>query len=546
MALADRHRTLSNGRVNQFAGPERFMAHAQTLADLARVQAADLGERAALIFEDRATSYAELDARSSRAAQALLALGLEPGARVAFLGHDSDLAFEFVLAAAKARAVVLGINWRLTAPEIEYILRDSGAELLAVAPAFADALAPLLPRLPALRKIVVVGGSHALGEPYEAWRAAAPARDPELPVSREDVVVQMYTSGTTGRPKGVQLAHRSFFAVVEGLRAAGDPWIGWSREDVSLLDIPSFHIGGLWWAMTGLGAGATNVVMDRFVGWKALELLERHRVTKVCMVPAMIQVLLSEPRAKGTDFGALGHVVYGGSPIPRTLLERALETFGCGLAQIYGLTETGNTAVCLRPEDHLDLDSELLRAAGRPYPGVELRCIDAQGNALAPRSVGEICIRSPANMVGYWRQSEATARTLVDGWVHTGDAGYLDERGYVYVHDRIKDMILYAGENVYPAEIESVLCAHPGVLEAAVIGVPDERWGELVKALVVRRPAASVSARELIAFARRELADFKLPKSVDFVEALPRTPSGKLKKAELREPFWQGRDRQVN
>ena len=522
------------------------MAHAQTLADLSRAQAERLGDRPALIFEERVTSYAELDARASRTAQALLGLGLEPGARVAFLGHDSDVAFEFVLAAAKARAVVLGVNWRLTAPEVEYILRDSGAEVLAVSTAFAGLVAPLVPGLPALRKVVVVGGEHTLGQRHEDWRDRAPQRDPGLPASRDDVVVQMYTSGTTGRPKGVQLAHRSFFAVVENLRAAGDPWIGWSEDDVSLLDIPSFHIGGLWWAMTGLAAGATNVVMDRFVGWKALELLERHRVTKVCMVPAMIQVVLSEPRAKEADFAALGHLVYGGSPIPRTLLERALETFGCGLAQIYGLTETGNTAVCLRPEDHLDRESELLRAAGRPYPGVELRCIDSSGRALPPRAVGEICIRSPANMVGYWRQPEATARTLIDGWIHTGDAGYLDERGYVYVHDRIKDMIIYAGENVYPAEIESVLCAHPAVLEAAVIGVPDERWGELVKALVVRRPGATVTARELLAAARRELADFKVPKSIDFVDSLPRTPSGKLKKAELREPYWKGRERQVN
>jgi acyl-CoA synthetase (AMP-forming)/AMP-acid ligase II len=522
------------------------MDRPQTLADLPRAQAELMGEKPALIFEERATSYAELDARSSQSAQALLGLGLEPGARVAFLAHDSDVAFEFALAAAKARAVVLGINWRLTAPEIEYILRDSAAEVLAVSPAFADAVSALVPQIPSLRKVLLVGGSHALGERYEDWRAAAPARDPLLPSSRDDVVVQMYTSGTTGRPKGVQLAHRSFFAVVEGLRAAGDPWIGWSADDVSLLDMPAFHIGGLWWAMTGLGAGATNVVMDRFVGWKAIELMERHRVTKVCMVPAMIQVALSEPRAREADFSALGHLVYGGSPIPRTLLERALDTFGCGLAQIYGLTETGNTAVCLRPEDHLDRESELLRAAGKPYPGVELRCIDAAGRTLPPRAVGEICIRSPANMVGYWSQPEATARTLVDGWIHTGDAGFLDERGYVYVHDRIKDMIIYAGENVYPAEIESVLCAHPDVLEAAVIGVPDERWGELVKALVVRRSGASASARDLLAFARRELADFKVPKSVDFVEGLPRTPSGKLKKAELREPYWKGRDRQVN
>ncbi len=519
------------------------------LADLTRIQAAVRPDRCALVFGERRTTYAELDLRTNRLAQALLAEGLVPGARVAWIGKDSDRAFEFALACAKARVVLLGINWRLTASEIEFLLEDSEAECVCVSLEFADKIAALAARLGSVRKFVIVDGEHALGASLASWSASASTRDPALPVSPDDVVVQMYTSGTTGRPKGVQLAHRSFFAVRDGLREAGDPWIGWNVNDVSLLNIPAFHIGGLWWAMTGLAEGACNVVMDTFVGWKLLELIETRRVTKVCMVPAMIQVALSEPRAATTDFSSLGHVVYGGSPIPRSLLERAMDVFRCDFAQIYGLTETGNTAVCLRPADHRAARAganDRLRAAGRPYPGVSLRCIDAAGRELPARAVGEICIRSRANMVGYWRQPEATAKTLVDGWIHTGDAGFLDEEGYLFIHDRVKDMIIYAGENIYPAEIESVLCAHPSVLEAAVIGVPDERWGELVRAFVVKRPGLDVTPRELLAFARRDLADFKVPKVVEFVDTLPRTPSGKLKKAELREPFWRGRDRNVN
>jgi acyl-CoA synthetase (AMP-forming)/AMP-acid ligase II len=514
------------------------------LADLTRVQARVRPDRCALVQGERRTSYAELDAWTNRLAQALLAEGLEPGARVAWMAKDSALTFAFALACAKARVVLLGVNWRLSASEVAYVLEDSGAAFLAVGAEFAEKIATLAPLLQRMRRVVVVDGSHALGSTLEAWSASASERDPALPVSPEDVVVQMYTSGTTGRPKGVQLAHRSFFAVRAALRAADDPWIGWSADDVSLMNIPAFHIGGLWWAMTGLGSGACNVVMESFVGWKLLELIAARRVTKVCMVPAMIQVALTEPSAATTDFSSLRCVVYGGSPIPRPLLERAMQVFGCDFAQIYGLTETGNTAVCLRPADHRA--GERLRAAGRPYPGVSLRCTDASGRDLPTRAVGEIWIRSPANMVGYWKNPDATAQTLVDGWIRTGDAGYLDEEGYLFIHDRVKDMIIYAGENIYPAEIESVLCAHPAVLEAAVIGVPDERWGELVRAIVVKRPGQDVTPRELLAFARRDLADFKLPKFVDFVDALPRTPSGKIKKAELRAPFWRGRERNVN
>jgi long-chain acyl-CoA synthetase len=286
------------------------------------------------------------------------------------------------------------------------------------------------------------------------------------------------------------------------------------------------------------------IVVGSFVAWQALELIQRHGVTKACMVPAMIQMLLAEPTCATTDFSTLEHMVYGGSPITRTCLTKAMERFGCGFAQIYGLTETGNTAVCLRPEDHGRDD--LLKAAGRPYPNVRAKVVDASGNPLDTGEVGEVCLHSPANMVGYWKNPEATAQTLIDGWIHTGDAGHIDDEGYVFVSDRIKDMIICAGENIYPAEVESVLASHPAVLEAAVIGVPDERWGELVKAVVVLRPGMSAPSAELLAHCRRDLADFKVPRSVDFTDALPRTPSGKVRKHILRKPYWEGRDRQVN
>ena len=227
-------------------------------------------------------------------------------------------------------------------------------------------------------------------------------------------------------------------------------------------------------------------------------------------------------------------------------MTESIRVFGCEFGQIYGLTETGNTAVFLRPHDHHDLESERLKAAGRPYPGVRAKVIDEQGTELAPREIGEICLHSPANMTGYWNRPEATADTLRDGWVHTGDAGYLDEEGYVFVCDRVKDMILYAGENVYPAEVESALMGHPDVAECAVIGVPHDRWGEEVKAIVVPKPGSAPKPHEILAHARGQIAGFKVPKTVDFADSLPRTPSGKIQKAKLRAPYWEGRERQVN
>lgn len=518
----------------------------RTLADMTRFHAAERGDSVALEFEGRETTFGRLDGAASQVANALLADDVVPGTRCATVTKDSDHVYELQFGIAKANAVVQGVNWRLAPREIAFIVNDGGAELLFVGEDLFDKVEAIRGELTTVKKIIAMSGSHPEWQPYEAWRDAQPDTDPMLPADPEAVVVQMHTSGTTGHPKGVQLPNRSFFEVIRSMRAHGDDWIGFSDRDVSLQCFPLFHIGGFWWAVTGLNAGSKNVVMETFVAWRALELLAKHRVTKVCMVPAMMGMCLSEPSCKDTDFSTLTHIVYGGSPIPIPLLKQSIETFGCDFAQIYGLTETGNTAVCLRPDDHRDLASERLKAAGAPYPGVRTKVIDEEGAELPPRAIGEICLHSPANMVGYWNRPDATAETLRDGWVHSGDAGYLDEDGYVYVCDRVKDMIISAGENIYPAEVESAVCTHEAVAEAAVIGIPDDRWGEQVKAVVVLKPGATARPHEIIARCRAEIADFKVPRTVDFVEALPRTPSGKVKKGELREPYWKGRERRVN
>ncbi|KZM72582.1 long-chain-fatty-acid--CoA ligase [Nocardia terpenica] len=490
-----------------------------TIADLA--SRAD-GDATALICDGRTLSYAGLEQASNRIAWAIIAEGLAPGARVAFLGLESVDYYAALLGCAKSRTVLVPINFRLTAPEIAHILTDSGSRLLIV----DDALRP---RLSALPGVIVVCASE-----FGDWCGAHSPHAPGLPVSRADAVVQLYTSGTTGLPKGVVLAHRSFFAVREALAAAGESWIDWRPGDIGLIGIPGFHVGGLWWAAQGLAAGATMVAMPRFEAGAAVRLIRELGVTTVCVVPSMLGLMLDEPGAEAAAFTTVRKVVYGGSPISETLLRAAISTLGCEFAQIYGLTETGNTAVCLPPADHIP-GSPRLRAAGRPYPGFAVRIIGPDGAPLPPGEVGEVCLRTPAHMIAYWRQPQATAETLVDGWIHTGDAGSVDEDGYLYLRDRLKDMIIAGGENIYPAEVENVLAKHPAVADVAVIGVPDARFGERVHAFVTARPHEIVSARDLFVFCTRHLAAYKIPSRFDVVDRIPRNPSGKILRRELRD-----------
>lgn len=493
----------------------------------------------AVICGDQAYSYAELHRESNRLAHGLRADGLGPGDRVAYLGKESVQYYATVFACAKIGAVLVPVNFRLTGTEVEHILRDSHSALLIVDADLRDTIEPVAAQLPAL----IVRGSGP-GD-FAAWTGGRPDADLAAPGGPDDPVVQLYTSGTTGLPKGVVLAQRSFFAVRDALAGAGLDWIDWRAGDRSLIGIPGFHVGGLWWAVQGFSAGVTNVAMPRFDSARALELITALGVTTVCVVPSMLRLLLAEPDADKAAFATVRKVVYGGSPIAEALLRAALPVLDCDFAQIYGLTETGNTAVCLPPVDHRD-GSPRLRAAGKPYPCVQVKVIDEAGHPLPAGQVGEVCLRSPARMLEYWGLPEATARTLVDGWIHTGDAGHLDADGYLYISDRLKDMIIVAGENIYPAEIENVITQHPGVSDAAVIGVPHDTFGEAVHAFVAVRPGHRVSPRDLLVFCRERMATFKIPSRFETVDAVPRNPSGKILRRELRDRFWAGRDRHVN
>jgi acyl-CoA synthetase (AMP-forming)/AMP-acid ligase II len=515
----------------------------ETLAGVARRHGRVRGEKIALSFEGRDTSYAELDRRSNQAANALIAAGVQPGDAIAYFGKNSDHYFELLLAAGKARAIMAPVGWRLSATEAGYIIADAQAKLVFVGPECVETLKAAAPEGVAI--VAMEEGAHDCPV-YEAWRGAQPATDPARGDVADDVVLLLYTSGTTGKPKGVMLTSANLLRARTQRVELG--WNEWFDTDVNYVAMPVAHIGGTGWGFSGLFYGVKNIVARDFNPLEALEVIEREGVGKMFMVPAALQFVIRMPRAREIDYSKLRLILYGASPMPVALLRECMDVFGCKFCQQYGMTETTGTIVYLPPEDHDPKGAHRMAAAGLPMPGVELRIVDAEGSVLGANQTGEIATRSPANMAGYWRNESATASTLAnDGWLRTGDAGHIDEDGYLFIQDRIKDMICSGAENIYPAEVENAIHGHADVAEVAVIGVPDETWGEAVKAIVVLKPGVAGDPADIIAFAREHIATYKAPKSVDFRDQpLPRSASGKILRRELREPYWAGKERRVN
>ena len=507
-----------------------------TIADIVRVHAAKRPDAIALVVGDRAITFAELDIRTNQAAQAFLDGGVGFGDRVAFIEKNGAEFFEVVCGLAKLGAVGVPVNWRLTAPEMLNIVNDAQAKVVVVGAEFFGHVEAIEDRLAAS---VVAVGEHPRWPGFERWIADFPAEDPGVATESDDVAFLMYTSGTTGPPKGVMLSNDNYFSKAAGI---ADKW-RFDGDSMSLAVMPMFHMAGSGWALVGLAEGCTTVVLRDVDPPAILDTVARHGITNMLLVPAVIQMLLATPG--DADFSSVRAIVYGASPITDDVLVKGLARFGCEFLQVYGLTETTGSITQLDDHDPVHRPG-LLRSCGKPYPWVDVRIVDKAGVDVPCGTVGELWTRSPQNMLGYWNNPEATAATLTpDGWLKTGDAGYVDDDGYLYLHDRVKDMIVSGGENVSPAEVENVLMTHPGVGDVAVIGVPDEKWGEAVKAVVVPAAGTAPTEADLISHAREHLAGYKLPKSVDFAEVLPRTPSGKLLKRTLREPYWKGVGRRI-
>jgi long-chain acyl-CoA synthetase len=500
-----------------------------SLLTLFRTHATQTPDAPCLTFGAETLSFADMHARACRIATKLQMQGVGVGDRVAIIARNAPAHFELFFGCAIARAILVPINWRLSAREIAGIITDSTPALLVI----EEDLASLVAEGANLPPTIWLAD-------YQGWRDGCAAEDPGLHPLSDYPLLILYTSGTTGAPKGAVLSHGNLSYLA---RMAQELW-GFTANSVNLVAMPLFHIGGIGYAMTGISQGGHTILMQQVVPTEIIAAIRDQRATHAFFVPTVIQMLLDIPGVEAMDLESLVFILYGGAPIGEAVLKRAIALIGNVFNHAYGMTETAGTVVTLAPKDH-DPGGPLvhrLRSCGLPMPWNELALIDpATGKPVATGEVGEIRIRSRVNMLGYWNKPEETAKTITpDGWLCTGDAAYQDADGYVYIHDRFKDMIVSGGENIYPTEIENVLYEHPEVAQAAVLGVAHERWGETPKAFVVARQGAKTTEADLIQFVRDRIAHYKCPTALVFVDALPLNGAGKILKKEMRDPAWLG------
>ncbi|GAA1434079.1 fatty acid--CoA ligase [Mycobacterium cookii] len=482
-------------------------------------------DKAALIDSGRVATYGQLNVRSNRIGNALLAAGIRPGSHIGFLGRNSSAFFEIWIGVTKAGSALTPLNWRSAPAELVEVVRDANVPLIFVGRDFTEV---------AERVCTAAGISVTIvpEDELDTWASGVDEAGPRIALTAEATALLAYTSGTTAAPKGVPISHGALMRWFDA--AAMEPSVNWTSEDIGLMAMPNFHLAGTLVSLPALYHGAALAILPAFDPRAFKAAVAALRPTVTCLVPTAMQMLLDDASPNQGDFSSLRRILYAGSPIGQHTLRRALEVFGCDFVQFYGTTETFIITL-LRPEQHRPDSPDLLQSCGQPMPGVELRIVGTDGSELAAQEAGEVLVRSPWMLNAYWNKPEATAAAIVDGWYHTGDVGIRDQNGNLYLVDRLKDMIVSGGENIYSAEVERALATHPSVRSVAVVGAPDSKWGERVVAFVDLHPAANVDAAELEAHCRGLIAGYKVPKNIYLTDGLPLTASGKVQKATLRQ-----------
>lgn len=512
----------------------------RTLGDTIAYFARHEPDRRALVHGSRTIEFTEFDRIANRIARGLLARGVGAGDRIGFFGLNSPDLYFALIGTARTRATFVPLNWRLAAPELAALIADCETGLV-----FAErALEPLW------REALAMAGSEVETvwfddeDTLEARFAGELDSYPAVAVSEEDIALQLYTSGTTGVPKGVMLSHGGLnrMRLCEHL----EPAYQWQHDDLFLNPLPNFHLLALGIAIQCLYNGVAVGILRQFDPAVMCAAIQRYRPSLLTLTPTMIQMLIDHPSAEHTDFSSVRLTLYAGSPISLGLIRRAIQRMPGQFMQFYGSTEAGGAFSILRPDEHDLNDEGRLQSCGRPLPLISFRIIDSEGEDVPDGEPGELVVRAPAITAGYWKQPEATAKAIQHGWYRTGDIARRDAQGFYYLVDRLKDMIVSGGENIYSAEVENALSTHPAVAQVAVIGVPDARWGEAVLACIMLRPGSAADEAELIAHARTLLAAYKAPKRVVFMESFPLVPSGKISKKDLRAPWWAGENRSIS
>ncbi len=525
------------------------------LHDLLDFHARERADKDFAIQGDRRLSYAEAVAEVDRLASAFVGSGLQVGDRVAVLAKNCIEYALIYFAGAKSGAVPVPLNYRLAPAEWAYIINDAGAKMVIAADEYVNAVDSVRGELKTVDRFVVLGAAGQEGwDDFAPWVAGRAATPPARDITDDHDVYQMYTSGTTGHPKGAIVTHGALTSNIEQITMALET----SPGERFLIVAPMYHAAAVAATLSCVYRGGCLYIQEDFNPFEVVRALSQENIGLSLLVPAMIQAcLVMVPDVAERDYVravldgiplALRMIVYGASPIAEQTLRRAMQVFKCDFAQAYGMTETTAVLTFLTSADHrraLTEKPELVLSAGRAVCGTDLRVVDENDEDVPAGGIGEIVARGPQLMRGYWNLPEATSEALKGGWMHTGDAGSMDAEGYVYIQDRVKDMIVSGGENVYPRIVEDVLFQHPAVADAAVIGVPHDQWGETVKAIVVLREGQTATEEEILDFCRGRLGGFERPRSVDFIDALPRNPSGKVLKRQLREPYWTGHKRRV-